>query len=243
MTKSTVDEIRARFDADVERFSNLETGQTATIDATLCLELVAKAAAAVTPHATHVLDIGCGAGNFTLRLHQELPFSTVTLLDLSQPMLTRAASRAIAAGLTPTTRQADVREADFPPHSFDLIVAGAVLHHLRTDAEWEQTFAKLHSWLRPGGSLWIFDMVSHEHPAIEAMQRQRWTDYLTSFGGPEYAAKVTAYVEKEDTPRPLTYQLELLRRTGFATVDVLHKNAAFAAFGATIPPDRAPDTL
>ena len=28
--KSTVDEIRLRFDADVERFSNLETGQSAT---------------------------------------------------------------------------------------------------------------------------------------------------------------------------------------------------------------------
>jgi tRNA (cmo5U34)-methyltransferase len=29
--KSTVDEIRQRFDADVERFSNLETGQSATL--------------------------------------------------------------------------------------------------------------------------------------------------------------------------------------------------------------------
>lgn len=232
MTKSTVDEIRARFDTDVERFSNLETGQTATIDAALCLELIAKAAAAVTPHAAHVLDIGCGAGNFTLRLHRELPFSAVTLLDLSQPMLTRAAERATAAGLTPTTLQSDVREAHFPPQSFDIIVAGAVLHHLRTDAEWEQTFAKLHAWLRPGGSLWIFDMVAHEHPAVEAYQHQRWTDYLTAFGGPDYAAKVTTYVEKEDTPRPLTYQLELLRRAGFSSIDVLHKNVAFAAFGA-----------
>ncbi|MGI6419673.1 MAG: hypothetical protein ACOX1P_28900 [Thermoguttaceae bacterium] len=35
MEKSTVDEIRQRFDADVERFSNLETGQSATIDAPL----------------------------------------------------------------------------------------------------------------------------------------------------------------------------------------------------------------
>ena len=242
MNKSTIEEIRARFDADVERFSNLETGQTATIDSALCLELVAKAAAAVTPHATHVLDTGCGAGNFTLRLRQELPFAAVTLLDLSQPMLTRAAERATAAGLTATTIQADVREAAFAPQSFDIILAGAVLHHLRTDAEWEQTFAKLHAWLRPGGSLWIFDMVAHEHPAIEAFQQQRWIDYLTNHGGPDYAAKVTAYVEKEDTPRPLTYQTELLRRAGFATVDVLHKNAAFAAFGGTIPPNSAPGT-
>jgi hypothetical protein len=30
--KSTVEEIRRRFDADVERFSNLDTGQSATVD-------------------------------------------------------------------------------------------------------------------------------------------------------------------------------------------------------------------
>ena len=31
--KSSVAEIRARFDHDVERFANLETGQSATVDA------------------------------------------------------------------------------------------------------------------------------------------------------------------------------------------------------------------
>jgi tRNA (cmo5U34)-methyltransferase len=36
--KSTVDEIRQRFDADVERFSKLETGQQAAMDAPLILD-------------------------------------------------------------------------------------------------------------------------------------------------------------------------------------------------------------
>jgi len=35
--KSTIQEIRKRFDNDVERFSNLETGHTATVDAPLDL--------------------------------------------------------------------------------------------------------------------------------------------------------------------------------------------------------------
>jgi len=42
---------------------------------------------------------------------------------------------------------------------------------------------------------------------------------------------VFGYIEQEDTPRSLTYQLELLARVGFVRVDVLHKNACFAAFG------------
>jgi tRNA (cmo5U34)-methyltransferase len=59
--KSTVEEIRRRFDADVKRFSNLDTGQSATVDSPLAMALVAEAAAATTPHTRHVLDVGCGA--------------------------------------------------------------------------------------------------------------------------------------------------------------------------------------
>src|ERR1700727_877258 len=91
--KSTVDEIRQRFDADVERFSNLNTGQSATVDAPLAMALVAQAAAATTPHARHVLDVGCGAGNYTLKLLEHLPDLDVTLIDLSLPMLDRARER------------------------------------------------------------------------------------------------------------------------------------------------------
>ena len=43
-SKSTLEDIRKRFDNDVERFSNLETGQAATIDAPLAMELITRAA-------------------------------------------------------------------------------------------------------------------------------------------------------------------------------------------------------
>ena len=42
--KSTTKEIKKRFDNDVERFSNLETGQQAIIDAPLMMDLLAHAA-------------------------------------------------------------------------------------------------------------------------------------------------------------------------------------------------------
>ena len=54
--KSTVDEIRLRFDQEVERFSNLQTGQQATIDAPLAMSLIAEAAARVNPRAQSLLD-------------------------------------------------------------------------------------------------------------------------------------------------------------------------------------------
>jgi tRNA (cmo5U34)-methyltransferase len=231
--KSTVEEIRQRFDADVERFSNLETGQSATVDAPLAMALVAEAAAATTPHARHVLDVGCGAGNYTLKLLESLPNLDATLIDLSQPMLDRArerVSRATSGRIT--TLQANIREARLPDGGFDIVLAAAVLHHLRTDQEWRDVFTALHRALRLGGSVWVFDLVESSMPAVGRLMRRRYGEYLTGLKDEAYRDHVFAYVEKEDTPRPLLFQLDLLRQVGFAQVEVLHKNVCFAAFGA-----------
>jgi tRNA (cmo5U34)-methyltransferase len=231
--KSTVDEIRQRFDADVERFSNLETGQSATVDAPLAMALVAQAAACTTPHARQVLDVGCGAGNYTLKLLSYLPNLDVTLIDLSGPMLARANDRVTPATTgSVTTLQGDIRELALADESFDIILAAAVLHHLRADSEWREVFAKFHRVLRPGGSLWVFDFVESSIPAVRGLMQRKYGEYLTEFKDEAYRDHVFAYVEKEDTPRPLTFQLDLLRQVGFSQVDILHKNICFAAYGA-----------
>ncbi|MGH7193519.1 MAG: class I SAM-dependent methyltransferase [Candidatus Saccharimonadales bacterium] len=231
--KSTVEEIRQRFDADVERFSNLETGQSATVDSPLAMALIAEAAAAVMPHARHVLDVGCGAGNYTLKLLQHLANLDVTLIDLSQPMLDRAAQRVRQATTGRVeTIQGDIREIALDGNQFDLVLAASVLHHLRSDDEWRQVFRALYRALRPDGSIWIFDLVESSLPAIEQAMRRRYGQYLTSLKDEAYQQEVFGYIEQEDTPRPLVYQLDLLREVGFTQVEVLHKNVCFAAFGA-----------
>ena len=231
--KSTVNEIRQRFDADVERFANLDTGQSATVDAPLAMALIARAAAATTPLARHVLDVGCGAGNYSLKLLEQLPNLDVTLIDLSRPMLDRAMERVqrATAGSVRAV-QGDIREIALADGGFDVVLAAAVLHHLRTDLEWREVFTAFHRALRPGGSVWVFDLVESSIPAIQQLMRRQYGDYLTRFRDEAYRDHVFAYVEKEDTPRPLVFQLELLRQVGFAQVDVLHKNVCFAAFGA-----------
>ena len=232
--KSTVEEIRERFDHDVERFSNLDTGQEATIDAPLVMDLIAEAASVVTPGAKDVLDIGCGAGNYSLKLLQRLPDRdvNVTLLDLSGPMLDRASQRvgkAASGGVR--TLQGDIRDVDLGEAQYDVVMASAVLHHLREDDQWEAVFAKIFRALRPGGSFWISDLIEQSHPAVQALTMRRYGDYLVSLRDASYRDAVFDYIEKEDTPRPLMYQLDLLRRVGFVDVDVLHKHACGAAFG------------
>jgi len=230
--KSTVEQIRHRFDNDVERFSNLETGQSATIDAPLSLELVVHAAASIKPDATHVLDVGCGGGNYTLKLLQLLPHLNATLIDLSQPMLDRAVKRVTPATSGQVTAlQGDVWELELGQSQFDFILAAAVLHHLRDDDDWKQVFTKFYQLLKPGGSIWIVDLITHSTPQLQDMMWQRYGQYLTEFKDESYRDEVFAYIEQEDTPRPLMYQIDLLRAVGFSQVEVLHKNSCFSAFG------------
>ena len=231
--KSTVEEIQERFDNDVERFSNLETGQAATIDAPLAMELITHAACATTPDIKTVLDIGCGAGNNTLKLLQSVSSFHCDLVDLSLPMLKRAHQRisSINKGKT-NIFQGDIRSLELPVEHYNVVFAAAVLHHLRDDSDWQAAFTKIFNLVAPGGSFWITDLVTQEISPVQTLMWNRYGEYLQSHGGAEYQEKVFAYIDKEDTPRPVTYQLDLLRKVGFSQVELLHKNSCFAAFGA-----------
>lgn len=234
--KASVEEIRARFDQDVERFSSLETGQMTTQDAALVLDLIASAALRVTPHAKRLLDLGCGAGNFSLKLARQFDFARITLVDLSANMLDRAVERLREGGPTAEVQrlQTDVRELHLEPESQDLIVAAAVLHHLRAEAEWRAVFAQLFQALRPGGSFWIWDLVEHDIPGLQEVMWDRYGDFLAAQKGEEHRRKVFEYVKYEDSPRSVAFQLRELRAVGFVA-DVVHKNGCFAAIGALRP--------
>jgi len=230
--KATNDEIKTRFDNDVERFSNLESGQQTTIDAPLTMELCTEAAKYITPHAKELLDIGCGAGNYSLKMLSKIPELNCTLNDLSMPMLEKAKERVSAntKGKV-STIQDDMRNLDLPNNHFDIVLAAATFHHLRTDDDWELVFSKVYHALKPGGSIWISDLITHDSELIHKLFQDKYRVYLETLGGQEYAQKVFDYIAYEDTPRSLSYQLSLLNKVGFKDIEVLHKSSCFAAFG------------
>lgn len=232
--KSTVDAIKARFDQDVERFSDLETGQQTTIDASFSMELIVDSILAHSPNLKTVLDIGCGAGNYTLKLLSKKAPLDCTLLDLSRPMLTRAKERIEKVNTGSITLvHEDIRTASLPENHYCTIMAAAVLHHLRDDQDWEAVFGKLYRLLKPGGSLWISDFIAQETSTIhQLIYQERFGKYLTDLKDEAYKDKVFDYIEKEDTPRSVNYQLKLLEKVGFRRIELLHKNLCFASFGA-----------
>lgn len=231
--KSTTGEIRRRFDGEVERFSCLETGQQATVDAPLVLDLVAKTAATHLRPGGRILDVGCGAGNFTLRVMKETGPLHCHLADLSGAMIERARARVGEAGAAGVKAwQCDLRNLEFPDDSFDAILAGAVLHHLREESDWERVFRLLRRWLNPGGRLYVADLVFFDAPAVQDIMWNRYGTYLETLGGGEYREKVFAYIDREDSPRSLFFQTGMLQKVGFSSWDVLHRNSVFACYYA-----------
>lgn len=232
MHKSTVAEIKERFDNDVERFSNLDTGQLSTIDAKISLELITEAAKRIIPNAENLLDIGCGAGNYSLMMLSKVPELNCTLVDLSKPMLDKAFERVSEKTTNCVTiLQGDIREVGLKESHFDIILAGAVLHHLRDNKDWETTFSKLYSLLKPGGCLMISDLITQDTELLNEYTWGRYGDYLEELGGKEYRQKVLDYVAKEDSPRSMNYQLDLMKQVGFRSVEILYKNMCFGVFG------------
>ncbi|MCF3111372.1 class I SAM-dependent methyltransferase [Niabella sp. CC-SYL272] len=233
--KSTLKEIEERFDQDVARFSNLETGQQTTLDASFNMELITDGIVATTSHLKKLLDIGCGAGNYPVKLLSKTTSNPdVTLVDLSKPMLDKARERVqpLTTGRVTTIKE-DFRTAALEETAYDVIIATATLHHLREDADWEAAFAKFYRLLKPGGSIWIFDLVTEDHPSLRHLLfTQQYGNYLTGLKDEAYRDHVFAYIEKEDSPRSVLYQTNLLQQSGFKTVALLHKHLCFASFAA-----------
>ena len=231
--KSSPDAIRNNFDQQVERFSNIETGQTTTVDSPLCMELVAQSAALLNPNAKRVMDLGCGAGNYAIKITSFLPDVDCTLVDLSGNMLAKAEER-VAANITGKVLaiQGDYREIPLEENAYDVITAGTTLHHLREDEEWESVFTKVFKALKPGGTFWINDIVISETEEITGMMLGGWLSMLKKQITQEEIEIYKERYETEDTPRTLSYQLDLMKQIGFRETIVLHKHFNFAAFGA-----------
>ncbi len=118
-------------------------------------------------------------------------------------MLERAAERVSQeSNGCVTTIHGDFRTANLADGSYDVIIAAAVLHHLRDEQDWIDAFTKIHRLLRPGGSFWITDLVTHENQSVHDLMWKRYGDYLETKGGEDYRDKVFDYIDQEDSPRP-----------------------------------------
>jgi 2-polyprenyl-3-methyl-5-hydroxy-6-metoxy-1,4-benzoquinol methylase len=93
-----------------------------------------------------VLDVAAGSGNAAIAAARR--DASVTATDIVEPLLAAATERAAIDGLSIATAVADAQELPFEDESFDVVVAGELLEHLRDP---RRVVGEIRRVLRPGG--------------------------------------------------------------------------------------------
>jgi trans-aconitate 2-methyltransferase len=122
-----------------------------------------------------VIDLGCGTGELTARLHERTGAATTVGVDSSEAMLEKARP---FAGNGLSFASGDI--ADFDAEArFDVVFANASLHWV---PDHPRLLRRLAAGLRPGGQLAVQVPANADHPshalADEVAREPRFAEYL-----------------------------------------------------------------
>lgn len=159
------DRERAFFDALVARTGDTWWGNTGPAGMCRLERRAAIVASRLAPRA-RVLELGCGAGSFTLALVRRLPEIELHAVDIS-PVALEAAKRRAADHPRVQFHTADI--LNLPPiGSFDAVVGNGILHHVPV----ERALLSVTQCLRPGGKALFFEPnLLNPHVALEKLFR------------------------------------------------------------------------
>ncbi len=115
------------------------------------------------------LDVGCGGGRWSRWLQQR--GASVVAIDPTPSMLETAARLSPGVEL----HRMSATEIDLPASSFDLVVSVTVIQHLRPE-EQEHAAAAMVRVLRPGGHLFVLDLIDRRDPGrlVFARTPEEW---------------------------------------------------------------------
>ncbi len=114
-----------------------------------------------------VLDVGCGVGTSAITIARRFG-ATVTAVDVSPIMLTRASSNVRRTGLTGqvTVTSGDILALDFPDNRFDRVIAEAVTMFV----DRPRAVRELIRVCKPGGRVLATEFFWREPPPPEARE-------------------------------------------------------------------------
>ena len=182
-----------------------------------------------------VLDLGCGPGSLSARIHATLPDARIVGLDSDPLLLGIAAANHPWLELVDQDLRAPQWTDALPCGTFDAVVSTTALHWLFHD-ELARLYTDVAGLLRPGGVLVNGDHMPGEHGALGEALRARQArrtgvtdrEDWASWWGAATSAPELAELVAERGARPLEHnqdgsvgvgeQSDLLRAAGFAEV-------------------------
>lgn len=177
-----------------------------------------------------VLDLGAGTGLLSALVHDRFPNAHITLADISDKMLEKAAAR-----FKDSPELFDYIIADYTAGikgSYDCIVSALSIHHLTSD-EKQKLFSDIYSALPEGGMFINADQALGASPEIEKIYRADWFEKVKCSGLSEQDIASALERLKEDKMDTLESQLVWIKHAGFSLVNCWYQNYSFMVVSGT----------
>ena len=143
----------------------------------------------------HAIDLGCGTGELTQKMHVEKKCKDTLGIDSSPEMLNES-KKFVSAGLHFETADID---HFVPAQQYDLVYSNAALQWLPNH---ENLMPRIFDWVKPGGQLAIQMPYNYEHPSHRIAAK---------IASEKFGLKGIRHIDA----RPVEYYSELIYRHGF----------------------------
>lgn len=175
-----------------------------------------------------ILDIGAGTGLLSALVIRKYPDASLTLVDLSEPMLSIAKER-FAKRNDVRYITGDYSSVDFAGR-YDLICSALSIHHLEHEDK-RKLYKKIFDALHHGGIFVNADQVLGETPEINRRYIAYWDEFLEPCPlSPKDKKHMLYRRDTFDKNEKLSVQLAWMQECGFTNIDVVYKNRQFVVF-------------
>ena len=157
-----------------------------------------------------ILDLGIGTGLELPGILERAPRASITGIDISKAMLDRLRAKFLSAEDRLRLIRGSFLDADLGEKTYDVVVSSMALHHWMPDRKLG-LYERIRRSLRPSGLFVNGDFIrggGNEEP-------------LPTFPGATVGAEDD--LVHVDHPLPVDTEMELLRRSGFGSIDVVFR--------------------
>lgn len=196
-----------------------------------CFDDFYGTALALIPHQPtanfRVLDLGAGTGLLSFLVAKKFAKARITLMDISQEMLSKARER--FAGMEERLEFVAGDYADGFGGKFEVIISALSIHHL-TDARKIKLFKNIYDALPDGGIFINAEQILGPTPQIEQVYQETWLRQIQDLGVSDVDLNAALERMKADRMSPLDSQLIWLQQAGFSSVHCWYQHHRFAVF-------------
>ncbi len=109
----------------------------------------------------HVLDLGCGTADITVRFAEAYPNCRLDGVDGAEPMLRFGQAAVVSHGLSDRIRliHGHLPGAKLPRRHYDVLICNSLLHHLN---EGRVLWEAVRMYTRQGGAVFVMDLLRPE---------------------------------------------------------------------------------